>query len=93
MENHFDSNSEQKEKALDITQLNEEVDEFARFPKDLISADDKQLLSGVKKLKLASAFHQSWVDFRRINILCNYTNGKIHHGKRIAVQATAAGRR
>lgn len=72
--------------------------ECIRFPfgsfrigieRKLFCCDNLKLLLNAR---LASAFHQfGWV-FRG-SISRSYTKGKICHGKRIAVQATAAGRR
>ena len=89
-----------------IDEVLTEVDSFASTLKLHLQQNDHQLVSGVKKFltrfkdlaayrstaRLASAFHQfGWVFGGTIS----HTNfhGNTCHGKRIAVQATSAGRR
>ena len=82
------------------------MDDFAKDLKSLISADNQQLYSSIVKFlqhykamsgyrsaaKLASAFHQFGMILGGSVSRANMKGG-VCHGKRIAVQATAAGRR
>ena len=103
---HFVSVSEEKEENISISKLGDEIDDFAKQLKLLLNEDDHQLLNGVVKFlrrfkslssyrstaQLASALHRfGWVfggTISRTN-----SNGQVHHGKRIPVQAKSAGRR
>ena len=90
---------------LEVDNLKVEIDNFASSLKQLVCSEDNQLIDGVKKFlkrynsmsksrstaRLASAFHQFGWTFGGSS--SSYTRGKIRHGKRIPVQATAAGRR
>lgn len=95
------------ETLVNMDEVLEEVDDFASTLKLQIQQfNDHQLISGVKKFltrykdlsayrstaQLASAFHQfGWV-FGGVISRTNVRNN-LRHGKRIAVQATSAGRR
>ena len=101
MGDHFQSDVDFEEN-IDVQSLKGEVDNFTSS--QLIHADDIQLVNGVTKFlrrynslsgyksTARSAFHQfGWIYGGAV--LHASTKGTIRHGKRIAVQATAAGRR
>ena len=100
------SDNTDTETPVNIDEVLTEVDSFASTLKLHLQQNDHQLVSGVKKFltrykdlaayrstaRLASAFHQfGWVFGGTIS-RTNF-HGNARHGKRIAVQATSAGRR
>ena len=107
-DDHFECKDVRMEddKIMDIKKLKSEVDDFAKDLKSLISADNQQLYSGIVKFlqrykamsgyrsaaNLASAFHQFGTILGGSVSRANMKGG-VCYGKRIAVQATAAGRR
>ena len=107
-DDHFECKDVRMEddKIMDIKKLKSEVDDFAKDLKSLISVDNQQLYSGIVKFlqrykamsgyrsaaKLASAFHHFGTILGGSVSRANMKGG-VCHGKRIAVQATAAGRR
>ena len=99
-----DSEMEDNQESDIKTELCKGIDVMAVKLKEIVQFDDPQITTGVSKFlrrfnklsvprshsKLATALHQFGWD------LGNTTTtqaGQIRHGKRIAVQATAAGRR
>lgn len=103
MESDSDHSEHRTEEAEHI-ELHNKINSMAEVLKDMLKSHNPQLISGVSTFltkfnklsaarsqsKLVSALHQFGWEMAATTVL---KAGQLRHGKRIAVQATAAGRR